>query len=108
MATTEAWTALETASQSGLSDVEPETGTVSLLSAPIVASEAGRPAEPDASSSDSVCTTPPVATAATIAAAAAAEVTGIHVRRLRCVGTTGAGPCGAYCCWPAGTCSGTW
>src|SRR4051794_26727477 len=87
MATTEACTALETACQSGSCDDEPETGTVSLLSWPIVARDAGRPVSFDASSEDSVYETPAVAIAAMIAAAAAAEVTGIQVRRLRSVTT---------------------
>ena len=90
MATTDCWTALATASQFGSSDVESETGTVSLLDWPMVASDAGRSVEP--SPSDSACVRPPVATAATIAAAAAAEVTGSQRLRLRCVGTP---PCGA-------------
>ena len=108
MATTEDWTALETASQSGLSDVEPETGTASLSSAPMVASEAGRPAELAASSSDSACTRPPVATAATIARGRGGRRHGDPRAALALRRDDRAGPCGAYCCSPAGAWWGTW
>ena len=105
MATTDCWTALATASQFGFSEVEPATGTVSLLDWPIEASEAGR--EPE-SSAVIACVSPAVAMAARIAAAAAADVTGSHMLRLRCVGTDPCGgtvPCPAAAA-PAWACAG--
>ena len=86
MATTEAWTALETASQFGVVGrrAGDRDGVVAVLAD---GGERRRAAGRRRVVVGQRVHDAPVATAATIAAAAAAETTGIHVRRLRCVGT---------------------